>query len=123
MIRHTSIALVAFLALSGCSTLGLAQGTASAATSLSTITPSQVSTLAAADLAADTIVKLTIAAVDTGKLDAGTLNEIQALRSGVRTALDALHTAQAKGQSLVFASFNTSIDAYHAYTVSKGIAG
>jgi len=117
--KFLAIPVAAFLALSGCSTL--AQVAAGTATSLSSETPSQVTTLAEADLAADTIVKLTITAVDTGKLDKGELTEIQALRAGVRAALDALHAANAKSQSLDFAAFNASIQAYQAYTTMKGI--
>lgn len=121
MKRHIIAIALALTTLTGCSTLQALGIGGAVATNVSTITPSQVTTLAAADLAADAIVKLTTTAVDTGKLDAGTLNEIQALRGGVRTALDALHAAQAKGQSLVFASLNAAIDAYHAYAISKGI--
>lgn len=115
-----ALAAIAILALSGCATV--AQTAASVATSLSSSTPSLVATLADADLAADTIVKLTKVAVDTGTLDAGTLTEIQALRAGVRTALDALHKANAAGQSLSFAAFNASLDAYRAYATTKGIS-
>ena len=94
---------------------------AGTATNLSSETPSQVTTLADADLAADTIVKLTKTAVDSGTLDAGELTEIQALRTGVRSALDALNTANAKGQSIDFASFNAALQAYQAYSTTKGI--
>lgn len=107
------------LFLGACSSV--AQTAATVATSLSSSTPSQVATLADADLAADTIVKLTKVAVDTGTLDAGTLTEIQALRAGVRTALDALHKANAAGQSLSFAAFNASLNAYQTYATTKGL--
>lgn len=114
-----ALALIPLMAMSGCATL--ASGAAGTATSLSSETPSQVTTLAEADLGADTIVKLTKTAVDTGKLDAGELTEIQALRAGVRAALDALHVANGKGESLNFAAFNATIDAYRAYTAAKRI--
>lgn len=115
----TLAAPILILSLCGCTTL--ASGVAGIATSLSSETPSQVTTLAEADLAADTLVKLSTVAVDTGKLDAGELNELQALRTGVRAALDQLHTANAAGQSLTFASFNAAMTAYKAYAVTEGI--
>ena len=120
--KSTFLAPVLALCLmaSGCSTLeSFAAGTA---TSLSSSSPSQVTTLADADLAADLIVKVTKLAVDSGKLDEGTLVEIQALRGGVRVALDRLHAANTAGQSLSFASFNASLEAYRAYATLKGVA-
>lgn len=115
-----AIPLFAILSLTGCATV--ASDVASAATSLSSSTPSQVATLADADLAADTIVKLTKTAVDSGTLDAGELTEIQALRAGVRAALDTLNAANAKGQSLDFSAINAALDAYKAYATLKGIS-
>lgn len=108
--------LILVIGLSGCSTV------AQFATSLSSPTASQATTLAEADLAADTIVKVTKVAVDTNKLDVGELTEIQALRQGVRTALDDLHKANTAGQSVNYAAFNAALDAYNAYTTSKGIS-
>lgn len=119
-LRFAAVLIPAIL-LCGCSSLGLAQSGAAVATNLSTITPSQVSTLAAADLAADLLVKAGKVTVDTGKLDAATLTELQALRIGVRTALDGLHADQAAGHSLAFGSFNAALDAYNAYSAAKGL--
>ena len=113
------LALAVVISLGGCTSL--AQFAASTATNLSSSNPSQVTTLAEADLAADTLVKVTKVAVDTGKLDSGTLHELQALRGGVRTALEALHTANAAGQNVNYAAFNAALDAYNAYTTLKGI--
>lgn len=107
------------LSVSGCTSL--ASFVAGTATSMSTQTPSQVTTLAEADLAADTIVRLARVAVDTDKLDAGTLKEMQALRQGLRDALDVLHAANDHGQSISFASFNAALQAYRAYATVKGL--
>lgn len=117
----TAILIPALFLLPGCSGLGLAQSGASVATNPSTITPSQVKTFAEAVLASDAIVRLTKVAVDTNKLDAGTLTELQALRGGVRAALDALKAQSDAGHSLAFGSFNAAVDAYKAYAAVKGI--
>lgn len=115
------LAAVAVLAiyLGGCTTL--ASFVASTATNLSSGTPEQVTTLGDADLAADAVVHLTTAAVDTNKLNAGQLMELQQLRAAVRAALDSLHTASAAGQSLNFAAFNAALDAWRAYKTQQGV--
>lgn len=113
------LATLLAVSLGGCTST--AQLVASTATSLSSSTPNQASTLAEATLAADTLVKLTKVAVDTNTLDAGELTQLQALRAGVRSALDALYKANQANQSLSFAAFNAAIDAYNAYTTVKGI--
>jgi hypothetical protein len=115
------LAAVAVLAiyLGGCTTL--ASFVASTATNLSSGTPEQVTTLGDADLAADAVVHLTTATVDTNKLNAGQLMELQQLRAAVRAALDSLHTASAAGQSLNFAAFNAALDAWRAYKTQQGV--
>lgn len=118
----TAAVILSIFLLPACTQLGIAQSGASVATSLSTITPSQVKIFKDAVLASDLVVRLTIVAVDTNKLDAGTLTELQALRGGVRTALDALQTQQLAGHSLAFGAFNAAVDAYNAYAAAKGIA-
>lgn len=119
--KRTLIALAVSGALmtSGCTPL--ASLTATAATKLSSSTPSQVTTLGDADLAADLLVQGGKVAVDTGKLSSGQLTELQALRAGVRKALDELHAANSANESLNFAAFNAALDAYRAYTTQQGI--
>lgn len=121
-IRQTfyAVALSMTLGLGACASL--ASFTANTAANLSSSTPSQVSTLADAILVADTITRLGTVAVDTNTLDIATLTEAQALRAGIRAALDNLVADHAQGKSLVFASFNAALKAYKAYATEKGIA-
>lgn len=113
-------ALALALGTGGCA--DVAAFTANTAASVSTELPSQVTTLAEADQTADLLVIGTRTAVDAGKLDLGTLNELQALRAGLRAALDVLHGAHDRGENLNFAAFNAALQAYRAYAVTKGIA-
>lgn len=107
------------IALGGCTTL--ASGVVSVATSLSSSTPAQVTTLAQADLAADAIVRLTKAAVDTNKLTLGQLKQIHGCRAAVRAALDDLHAVSDAGHALNFEVFNAALLAWQAYTTAIGV--
>lgn len=104
----------------GCTTL--AQWTAGAAQSLSSSTPTQVSTYADAVLAADGVTKLADTAVNTGKLSRPVLVEIGVLSDGVHNAFVAIKAANDAGQSLDFAALNAALAAWVSYTTSQGIA-
>ncbi len=113
--------LLAFAApLGGCTTV--ASSVASVATSLSSSSPTQVTTFADATLAATAATNFADAAVASGKLDKGTLVQIRALNEGVHSAWVDLSNANAAGKSLSFASFNAALDAWNAYATVKGIS-
>lgn len=112
--------LMLALAVGGCTSL--TSFAASTAAFASSELPAQVTTLNEALLAADLVVKATKTAVDTDKLDLGTLTELQALRAGVRAALDVQVAAHDRGENLNFTVFNAALGAYRAYTAQKGIA-
>ena len=108
------------LALGGCTST--AEFFSNAATELSSSTPSQVTTLADAVSAATIVTNAADVAVQTGKLDRGTLIEIQALNEALHTALTVLETANSKGESLDYAAFNAALQAWDSYAVAKGIS-
>lgn len=108
------------LALGGCTST--AEFFSNAATELSSSTPSQVTTLADAVSAATLVTNAADVAVQTGKLDRGTLIEIQALNEALHTALTVLETANSKGESLDYAAFNAALQAWDSYAVAKGIS-
>lgn len=105
--------------MGGCA--DLASFTANTATYLSSATPAQATTLQEAVTAADLVTRLTKTAVDTNRLDRGTLVELQALRAGVRAALDTLIAADAAGHALDMSAFNAALEAWRAYATQKGI--
>lgn len=109
------------LSSGGCTSL--ASGIASVATSMSSSTPSQVTTLADAVQAADTVTKLADTYVTSGvTISKAQLVQIQALSNGVHTALVNLEAANAAHQSLVFDAFNAALAAYNSYATTQGIA-
>ena len=110
---------VAAFSMSGC--VGLASFATNVATSLSSSTPSQVTTLAEAEQAATLVTKAADVAVNTGKLNTGTLKEINALSDAVHAAIDDLEAANANGKSLNYAAFNAALKAYNAFMTSSAI--
>lgn len=106
--------------LAGCASL--AQSVSGIATSLSSSTPSQVTTLAEANQAATLVTKAVDIAVQTGKLDRGTLLELQVLNNDLHTALTSLNASNKEGNSLVYAAFNAALTAFNAYATKEGIA-
>lgn len=115
-----ALAAALALSLSGCTSL--AQVTANVATSLSSSTPTQVTTLAEAINAADLITNSAKVAVDTGRLDAATMKEIDTLSTAVHTALVQLEAANTAGKSLSYAAFQAALDAYLSYSTAEGIS-
>ena len=107
------------LSLGGCTTV--ASEISTIATNLSSSSSSDVTTLSDAILAATVVTKATDVAVQTGKLDKGTLTQIKALNNGLHAALTDLENANAQGKSLSFAAFNAALDAWNAYATVKGI--
>jgi PBP1b-binding outer membrane lipoprotein LpoB len=114
------LVLLGALALGGCTTT--AQVAANVAQSLSSSTPSQVTTLAEAQLGATTFTKLSDAAVNSGKLSRDQLNTVNDISEKVHKALTDLETANANGQSLTFAAINESLNLWRSYATSQGIA-
>jgi len=115
------LALVAALVLplAGCTTI--AQWTANTAQSLSSSTPTQVSTFATAVLAADGVTKAADIAVNTGTLDRPTLQQISQISDAVHDAFTHLKAANDAHESLNFAALNEALRQWNAYTTSKGI--
>lgn len=112
----------AFLLLagtSGCTTV--AKVTAEVATNLSSSTPVQVTTYAAATQAATLATKAVTLAVDVHKFDKATLVELSALNDAVHAAWLDLKTVNDNGGSLAFGSFNAALDAFNAYATTKGV--
>lgn len=113
-----AIALVS--GLGGCTTM--AQMTSSIASSLSSSTPSQVNTLAAATQSATLITLAVDTYVKSGTPNRATLLELQALSNAVHSALTELRSAELSGRSLTFDSFNAAIDAFNSYATTEGIS-
>jgi uncharacterized protein YggE len=113
-------AAACLIALGGCTTL--ASGISSVATSLSTASPTQVSTYADATIAADIATRTVDLAVQTGKLNKATLTELAALNDAVHAAWLDLKAANDAGKSLTFASFNAALSAFEAYRAAQGIS-
>ena len=112
--------LIVLLTLGGCASV--AQEVTAIATSLSSSTPSQVTTLADAVNAATLATNAADVAVQTGKLDKPTLIEIRALSDALHIALNGLEVANSNGRSLDYAAFNAALQAWNAYATSKGIS-
>ena len=115
-----SLAFVAVLGLSGCTSV--ASFVAQTATSLSSSTPSQVTTLAEAYQAATLVTTAADIAVNSGKLTRPQLLMVQALRGTLRTALNTLQDASNKGQSLDYAAFDAALQGWNSYATAQGIA-
>lgn len=97
------------LALAGCSPL---------AANLATSTPTQVTTLAEAEQAATLVTQAADTYVTTANPSQAQLVQIQALSNAVHAALTNLEAANAADNSLVFASFNSALQAFNAYAAS-----
>lgn len=115
-----ALTLAAALGLGGCA--NLAAGLANVATSLSSSTPSQVTSLAEAQQAATLVTKGADAAVTSGKLNRATLLEINALSDGIHAAMGDLEAANAAGKSIDFAAFNAALSAYNSYMTANAIS-
>jgi len=112
-----ALILAASLAIcsTGCSSV------ASIATQLSSATPTQVSTLADAEIAATAIRQAVDIYVKNGAPSQATLLELQTLNNGLQNALIALRAANAANQSLLIAGFNEALDAFISYSTTKGV--
>jgi hypothetical protein len=119
-LRHILLAAALAVPLANCTTV--ASGLSSVATSLSSSTPAQVTTLAQAVQAADLITKAVDVYVKTGNPNVATLKELQALSNAVNAALVSLNTAAQNGQSLVYDSFNAALSAFTAYSTASGVS-
>lgn len=120
-LRHlAAVGMIATaVALSGCA--AVTSWTVGTATDLSTSVPGDATTLGGADNLADAVVNVTKGVVDSNKLNAGQLTELQALRKAVRTADDDLHADNDAGRSLVFSTFNAALHAWRDYKAEQGI--
>ena len=115
-----AIVLVAALALTGCTSVAQLAATVAQATSSST--PSQVTTLAEAEQGAKLVTDAVDVYVNTASPDRAVLVELKSLSDGVHAAIVSLEAANAKGQSLVYGSFNAALSAFNAYTTAQGIS-
>jgi len=115
----TTAASMAILALGGCTTI--AAGIANVAATVTSSTPMQVTTLGEAIQASDLLTKAADVAVNTGKLNKATLQEINALSDGLHAALVNLEAANAAGKNLDFAAFNAALSAYNAYLTANAV--
>jgi hypothetical protein len=97
---------LALVVLTGC---GAGSALSQLTTQVTTQTPIQVTTYGEALTAAKGVTDLTDVAVNTGKLTRSQLTTLNGLNERLHTALTDLGTAQAKGQSLVFAAFNEAL--------------
>jgi hypothetical protein len=119
VLRFAAAACIA-VALSGCASI--AQFASGVATSLSSSSPSQVSTYADATNAAILATKTVDLAVTTLTLSKATLTELQTLNDGLHAAWLQLKAANDAGQSLDYAAFNAALAAYQSYKTSQGIS-
>lgn len=109
----------ACIALAGCtSTAALIGNTVQ---SLSSSTPSQVTTLAEALQAATLVTNAVDIYVNTGNPSRATLNELNVLNDGLHTALGNLQTANASNQNLYIATFNEALRAFSSYATASGV--
>lgn len=115
------VLLTAFLCLglSGCASV--ASGVVQIAQSVSSSTPSQVTTLGDAVAASTLVTQAVDVYVKTGNPSKATLLELQTLNEGLHTALTGLEQANASNQSLELAAFNEALTAFTSYTTAKGI--
>lgn len=117
--RNFALTLALIVPLAGCAET--AAFFANTATSFSSSSPSDITNLADAIQAADVVTLSANIAVSTGKLDAGTLKEIDVLSTAVHTAIVDLNADHAAGKRLNFSVFRAALDAYNAYATSKGL--
>lgn len=107
--------------LGGCASV--ASFVASSATSLSSATPSQVTTLAEAVQAADLVTKGVDVYITSGApITKGQLQQVQIMNNVLHGALGDLLAANAAGKSLDYAAFNAALNAYQAYATTVGIS-
>jgi hypothetical protein len=100
----------------------VAQLAATVAQATSSSTPSQVTTLAEAEQGAKLVTDAVDVYVNTASPDRAVLVELKSLSDGVHAAIVSLEAANAKGQSLVYGSFNAALSAFNAYTTAQGIS-
>lgn len=106
------------LSVAACKTMDLASTAASVAQNLSTATPTQVTTLAEAEQAATLVTQAADTYVTTANPSRAKLLQIKALSDAVHVALGNLEAANAAGNSLVFASFNSALQAFNSYAAA-----
>ncbi len=107
--------LLLILVLCGCSTVaGVAQ-------SMSSSSPTQVTTLSDAVAAATLMTRAVDAYVATGHPSKPVLVELQTLNEGLHTSLIGLEKADAAHQSLAIAAFNEALSAFESYSAARGV--
>lgn len=114
------LALALSVTLGGCTTV--AQWTADTAQSLSSSTPTQVSTLADAEIAAKGVHQLIDQAAKSGKLNRAQLGTLNTINEAVNKAMTDLEAANASGQSLTFAALNEALSQWISYSTAQGIS-
>lgn len=121
MKKFFTAALLCVPLLTGCTSI--ASMVSSVATSLSSSTPTQVTTLADAVQAATLVTQATDTYINSGvTISKAQLQEIAMLSDALHTALDALEAANAAGKSLDYAAFNAALEAYESYATNEGIS-
>lgn len=115
-----AFAMCSVIVLTGCTTLGSVVSTIS--DNITSSTPSQVETLAAAEQAATLVTNAVDVYVKNGNANRAVLVELQALSNGVHAALVSLETTQKNGGSLVYGGFNAALDAFSAYSTKTGVS-
>lgn len=117
--KRLALAVALSLSLTGC--VSLASGIANIAASVTSSTPSQVTTLSEAIQTATLATRAADVAVNTGKLSHATIIEINSLSDAIHAALGDLETANSQGKSLTFSSFNAALSAWNAYTTANAV--
>lgn len=116
-----ALALGLALPLGGCATAASLLGDTVA--QVGTYTPSQAKTLAIAEKSAALATTAVDTAVKSGLIkDRAVLEQIRKLNDGVSAALHAWSSAADQNNSLLSATFNAALDAFNAYSTSKGVA-
>lgn len=115
------IAALALVALMGGGCTTIAQWTADTAQSLSSSTPTQVNTLADAEIAAKGVHQLIDQAAKSGKLSRAQLTTLNTINEAVNKAMTDLEAANAAGQSLTYAALNEALSQWVSYSTANGI--
>lgn len=120
--KHVMIgaAVAVLITTSGCTTV--AQWTADTAQSLSSSTPTQVSTLADAEIAAKGVHQAISLAANSGKMTRAQLGTLGTVNDNLNKAMTDLETANANGQSLAFAALNEVLAQWISYSTAQGIS-
>jgi hypothetical protein len=113
------IVVVLALGLSGCASV--ASGITTVVQSVSSSTPTQVTTLADAVSAATLVTQAVDVYVNTASPNKATLLELQTLNNGVHAALVSLEAANTANQSLAIAAFNAALTAFSSYATAVGV--